>query len=79
MFIDLNLVTAFHRVAKYHARGDTVRGQELQELVAQVHSRVPFLAPHHLTNTVWAMAKLGMLDMPLLDSIASASIALIAD
>jgi len=74
MFIDLNLITAFHRIAKSGER-ESVGDPRFHSLLAQVHSKVPQLQPNHLTNTVWALAKLGLRDEPLLDAIAAASLA----
>jgi hypothetical protein len=81
-FININLVTALHRLGRCRDRIDKAEffaRADFTDLLQMIHTRITDLEPHHLTNTAWALAKLGFDDGPLLDAISAASQPKMAD
>jgi len=84
-FIDLNLVTAFHRIAKRGGRDiasgrTTAAAKEAFEgILSEVRARTSHFDTHHLTNIAWALARLALADEALLDDTYSACSTKMAD
>jgi len=70
----LNVITAFHRIAKAHD-GNRLRNHRcVSELQVRMIDDVDHCSAQQLANSAWACARLGFRDPPLIASIASASI-----
>ena len=69
-FEEAHLVTALHRLAKSRD-GHTLLGHTvLRDLIRSLHVRVcdsasQAMTPRHLANTIWALARLSVNEVPL--------------
>lgn len=84
-FMDINMVTALHRVAKMGGKG-VASGvgpapdmEAFRSLLGEVRTRIPGLEPHHLTNIAWALARLSLPDKAFLAEVENVAVARISD
>lgn len=68
-FAEAHLVTALHRLAKSRD-GNQLNGHAvLKNVVTSLHLRVldtsTMMSPRHLANSIWALARLAVHDVPL--------------
>ncbi|KAF4659497.1 hypothetical protein FOL46_006563, partial [Perkinsus olseni] len=76
MFNTVNWATLFHRLARFHAKeAATNHRAEIQTLLHQCRLEED-CSCQHLANLSWAMAKLRIVEMPLLRTVVEKSLAM---